>query len=45
VHKGPTDVFAECMARVFEHRNKIKEMKMVYEPMYLRFFQASFEKL
>ncbi len=39
------DVIAESAARVYEHRNKIKGMKMVYEPKYLRFFQARFEKL
>jgi tyrosine phenol-lyase len=39
------DVIAESTARVFEKRNKIKGMKMVYEPKYLRFFQARFEKL
>jgi tyrosine phenol-lyase len=38
------DVIAESTARVFERRNKIKGMKMVYEPKYLRFFQARFEK-
>lgn len=39
------DVIAESTARVYEQRNKIKGMKMVYEPKYLRFFQARFEKL
>ncbi len=39
------DVIAESAARVFESRNKIKGMKMIYEPKYLRFFQARFEKL
>ncbi len=39
------DVIAESAARVHERRNKIKGMKMVYEPKYLRFFQARFEKL
>jgi len=39
------DVIAESAARVFERRNKIKGLKMVYEPKYLRFFQAKFEKL
>ena len=39
------DVIAESLARVFESRNKIKGMKMVYVPKYLRFFQARFEKL
>ena len=39
------DVIAESAARVFERRNTIKGMKMIYEPKYLRFFQARFEKL
>ena len=39
------DVIAESVARVYEQRNKINGMKMVYEPKYLRFFQARFEKL
>ncbi|MFT3845332.1 MAG: tyrosine phenol-lyase [Lacibacter sp.] len=39
------DVIAESTARVYERRNKITGMKMVYEPKYLRFFQAKFEKL
>ena len=39
------DVIAESAARVYEQRHKIKGLKMVYEPKYLRFFQAKFEKL
>jgi tyrosine phenol-lyase len=39
------DVIAESTASVFERRNKIKGLKMVYEPKYLRFFQAKFERL
>lgn len=39
------DVIAESVARVYEHRNKIRGLKMIYEPKYLRFFQARFEKL
>jgi tyrosine phenol-lyase len=39
------DVIAESTARVFERRKKIKGLKMVYEPKYLRFFQARFEQL
>jgi tyrosine phenol-lyase len=38
------DVIAESVARVYEKRKEIKGMKMVYEPKYLRFFQALFEK-
>ncbi len=39
------DVIAESTASVFERRNKIKGLTMVYEPKYLRFFQARFEKI
>lgn len=39
------DVIAESTLRVYERRNRIKGMKMVYEPKYLRFFQARFQKL
>jgi len=39
------DVIAESTARVYERRNKIKGLKMVYEPKYLRFFQAKFAQL
>jgi tyrosine phenol-lyase len=39
------DVIAESAGRVFDKRTKIKGLKMVYEPKYLRFFQAKFEKL
>jgi tyrosine phenol-lyase len=37
------DVVAESVEEVYENRNKIHGMKMVYEPKYLRFFQAKFE--
>ncbi|MEI2708485.1 MAG: beta-eliminating lyase-related protein [Chitinophagaceae bacterium] len=39
------DVIAESAAIVFDRREKIKGLKMIYEPKYLRFFQARFEKL
>jgi tyrosine phenol-lyase len=39
------DVIAESAARVYERRNRITGLKMVYEPKYLRFFQARFERL
>ena len=39
------DVIAESAGRVYERREKIRGLKMVYEPKYLRFFQAKFEKL
>lgn len=39
------DVVAESVGNVWANRKKIKGLKMVYEPKYLRFFQARFEKL
>lgn len=39
------DVIAESAYMVYENRKKITGLKMVYEPKYLRFFQARFEKL
>ncbi|MEQ8521825.1 MAG: tyrosine phenol-lyase [Vicingaceae bacterium] len=39
------DVVAESVAEVYAEKNKIKGLKMVYEPEYLRFFQARFKPL
>lgn len=39
------DVIAESVAAVYKKRDKIKGLKMTYEPKYLRFFQAKFEQL
>ena len=39
------DVVAESVAEVYENRKKVTGLKMVYEPKYLRFFQARFEPL
>ncbi|MCW5909130.1 MAG: tyrosine phenol-lyase [Chitinophagales bacterium] len=39
------DVIAESAYNVFRKRKSIKGLKMIYEPKYLRFFQAKFEKL
>lgn len=39
------DVIAESTARVYERRHKIRGLKMIYEPQYLRFFQARFQQL
>ena len=39
------DVIAESAAAVYQRRKSIKGLKMIYEPKYLRFFQAKFEKL
>lgn len=36
------DVVAESVKEVFSKRKKIKGLKMIYEPKYLRFFQAKF---
>ena len=39
------DVVAEAAKAVFDVRAQTKGLKMVYEPKYLRFFQARFERL
>ncbi len=39
------DVVAESVLCVYEERHKICGLRMVYEPRYLRFFQARFEPL
>lgn len=39
------DVTVESIASVYEHRNSVKGLNMIFEPRYLRFFQARFEKL
>lgn len=39
------DVIAESVERVYKKRHKITGLEMVYEPTYLRFFQAKFKKL
>ncbi len=39
------DVTAEAVKAVYDDRQKAKGLKMVYEPKYLRFFQARFEPL
>ena len=39
------DVVAESVIDVHERRNEIRGLKMVYEPEYLRFFQARFEPI
>lgn len=38
-------VVEESVQAVYEERDKIKGLEMVYEPKYLRFFQARFRKL
>jgi tyrosine phenol-lyase len=39
------DVTAEAVISVYQEREKARGLKMVYEPKYLRFFQARFELL
>jgi tyrosine phenol-lyase len=39
------DVIAESAGRVYERSKKIRGLNMIYEPKYLRFFQARFERL
>jgi tyrosine phenol-lyase len=39
------DVVAESILAVYRDRGKIRGLRMVYEPRYLRFFQARFEPL
>ncbi|MBL7826118.1 MAG: tyrosine phenol-lyase [Saprospiraceae bacterium] len=39
------DVIAESVFNVYQNRKRIKGLKMVYEPKYLRFFQARFDKI
>jgi tyrosine phenol-lyase len=39
------DVTAEAVLAVFQAQDKPKGLRMVYEPKYLRFFQARFEPL
>lgn len=39
------DVIAESVKAVWDGRESVRGLKMVYEPKYLRFFQARFERL
>ena len=39
------DVVAESIEEVYDNRENITGLKFVYEPKYLRFFQAKFEKI
>ena len=39
------DVVAESIINLYQCRHTIRGLKMIYEPEYLRFFQARFEKL
>jgi tyrosine phenol-lyase len=39
------DVVAESVKAVYDAREKTRGLKMVFEPKYLRFFQARFERV
>ncbi len=39
------DVVAESLKIVYDNREQTRGLRMVYEPKYLRFFQARFEPL
>jgi len=39
------DVVAESVLAVYEQRDQARGLKMIYEPRYLRFFQARFDRL
>lgn len=39
------DVVAEAVKAVFDAREQIRGLEMVYEPKYLRFFQARFQRI
>ncbi|MFQ6111939.1 MAG: tyrosine phenol-lyase [Nitrospinota bacterium] len=39
------DVTVESVLEVFDSRDRVRGLRMVYEPKYLRFFQARFEPL
>jgi tyrosine phenol-lyase len=39
------DVASESVLAVYEKRNEAHGLKMIYEPKYLRFFQARFERV
>ena len=36
------DVTAESVMEVFDHRDRVRGLEFLYEPEYLRFFQARF---
>ncbi|HEX3024029.1 MAG TPA: beta-eliminating lyase-related protein, partial [Chitinophagaceae bacterium] len=39
------DVITESIEHVYSNRKKIKGLEMIYEPKYLRFFQARFKPI
>ena len=44
LHPAHMDVMAESAKVVFDKAAQTHGLKMVYEPKYLRFFQARFER-
>jgi tyrosine phenol-lyase len=39
------DVTAESVAEVHDRRTEARGLRMIFEPRYLRFFQARFERI
>ena len=39
------DVVAETVKSVFDNRDSFRGLEMIYEPKYLRFFQARFKRI
>ena len=39
------DVVAESVLEVYENRERARGLRFMYEPKYLRFFQAQFERV
>ena len=39
------DVTVESVEEVWKNREGVRGLRMVYEPKYLRFFQARFQRL
>jgi len=39
------DIVAETVKKLYDVRDQKKGLKMIFEPKYLRFFQARFERL
>jgi len=39
------DVTAEAVLEVYDEREQVKGLRFAYEPEYLRFFQARFERI
>jgi len=39
------DLTAEAVKAVYDHREEVRGLRMTYEPKYMRFFQAEFERV